>query len=123
MVGHGRRFAATRRAACIFSIASVRLGATILDRRFAETEVVIMTDDARSHHTVPITIDGRPFEVEPGRHETAGDLLRLAGLDPNGYDLAVIREHGEIHKFADNQRVDVQPHEKFVSIRQTAPVA
>ena len=82
-----------------------------------------MTDDARSHHTVPITIDGRPFEVEPGRHETAGDLLRLAGLDPNGYDLAVIREHGEIHKFADNQRVDVQPHEKFVSIRQTAPVA
>ena len=76
-----------------------------------------------NHHTVPITIDGRQFEVEPGRHETAGDLLRLAGLNPNGYDLAVIRGHGEIRKFGDNELVDVQPHEKFVSIRQNAPVA
>ena len=39
-----------------------------------------MGDDA-NHQTVPITIDGRQFEVEPGRHETAGDLLRLAGLN------------------------------------------
>ena len=81
-----------------------------------------MSDDT-NHHTVPITIDGRQFEVEPGRHETAGDLLRLAGLNPNGYDLAVIRGHGEIRKFGDNELIDVQPHENFVSIRQTAPVA
>jgi hypothetical protein len=84
-----------------------------------------MTDEAphEHHHTIPITIDGRRFEVEPGRHETAGDLLRLAGLDPNGYDLAVIRGHGEIHKFHDSHHVEVHAHEKFVSIRQTAPVA
>lgn len=84
----------------------------------------LMSEDApHEHHTIPITIDGRPFEVEPGRHETAGDLLRLAGLDPNGYDLAVIRGHGEIHKFHDSHHVEVHAHEKFVSIRQTAPVA
>jgi hypothetical protein len=94
-----------------------------MDRRFTEQEVVIMIDGAQHHSTVPITIDGRRFEVEPGCHETAGDLLRLAGLDPNGYDLAVIHGHGEIRKFGDDQLVDVQPHEKFVSIRQTAPVA
>ena len=82
-----------------------------------------MTDEARHHRTVQITIDGRPFEVEPGRHETAGDLLRLAGLDPSGYDLAEVLGHGEVRKFADDERVDVHPHEKFVSIRQTAPVA
>jgi hypothetical protein len=82
-----------------------------------------MTDDAQHHRTVPITIDGREFEVEQGHQETAGDLLRLAGLDPNGYDLAVIRGQGEIQKFGDDERVEVHPHEKFVSIRQTAPVA
>ena len=82
-----------------------------------------MTDDARDPNTVPITIDGRRFEVEPGRHETAGDLLRLAGLNPNGYDLAEILGPGKVRKFGDDERVDVRPDEKFVSVRQTAPVA
>ena len=82
-----------------------------------------MPDDVRRHGAVPITIDGRPFEAEPGRHETAGDLLRLAGLDPSGYDLAKVLGHGEVRTFGDDQVVDVRPHEKFVSIRQTAPVA
>jgi hypothetical protein len=82
-----------------------------------------MSDEARHHHAVPITIDGRPYEVEQGRHETAGDLLRLAGLDPNGYDLAEVLGHGDVRTFEDDQLVDVRPHEKFVSIRQTAPVA
>jgi hypothetical protein len=31
--------------------------------------------------------------------------------------------HGEIRQFRDDQVVDVRAHEKFVSIRQTAPVA
>lgn len=74
-------------------------------------------------NTVKITIDGRPFEVEPGRHLTAADLLRLAGLDPNGYDLAEIRGHGEIEKLEDSDKIAVHPRQKFVSIRQEAPVA
>ena len=81
-----------------------------------------MTDYA-GHHTVPITIDGRQFEAEPGRHDTAGDLLRLAGLDPSGYDLAEILGPGEVRTFGADQLVAVEAHEKFVSIRQTAPVA
>lgn len=82
-----------------------------------------MTDTGHPKHTVQITIDGRPFEVEPGHHLTAADLLRLAELDPNGYDLAEIRGHGEIRKFEDTETVPVHPGEKFVSIRQVAPVA
>ena len=82
-----------------------------------------MPDEVRRDHTVPITIDGRPFEVEAGRHETAGDLLRLAGLDPAGYDLGEIRGHGDVRTFKDGETVDVRPHEEFVSIRQVAPVA
>ncbi|MFB8276983.1 multiubiquitin domain-containing protein [Nocardia colli] len=74
-------------------------------------------------HTVQITIDGRPFEVEAGHHLTATDLLRLAGLDPSGYDLAQVRGHGEIIEFDDSQTVTVHKGEKFVSVRQVAPVA
>ena len=81
-----------------------------------------MSDEARHHHAVPITIDGRLYEVEQGSH-LAADLLRLAGLDPKGYDLAEVLGHGDVRTFRDDELVDVQPHEKFVSIRQTAPVA
>ncbi|TCJ34614.1 hypothetical protein [Parafrankia sp. BMG5.11] len=85
-----------------------------------------MTSDAardERHRTVQITIDGRPFDVDPDRHRTAGDLLRLAGLNPNGYDLAVVRGHGDVHRFKDTDPVEVHPREKFVSIRQRAEVA
>jgi hypothetical protein len=81
-----------------------------------------MNDEAE-HRSVPISIDGREFEVEPGRHETAGDLLELAGLNPAGYELAKVLGHGDIRTFQAGQVVDVKAHEKFVSIRQTAPVA
>lgn len=82
-----------------------------------------MSDTNHPKHTVQITIDGRPFEVEQGHHLTAAALLQLAGLAPSGYDLAEVRGHGEIVKFEDSQIVTVHPHEKFVSIRQVAPVA
>ncbi|ONI83423.1 hypothetical protein ALI22I_33460 [Saccharothrix sp. ALI-22-I] len=82
-----------------------------------------MSDTGRTEHTVQITIDGRPFQVEPGHHLTAAVLLELAGLDPSGYDLAEIRGQGEIVKFEDAEIVTVRPRKKFVSIRQVAPVA
>ncbi|MGH3244745.1 MAG: multiubiquitin domain-containing protein [Trebonia sp.] len=81
-----------------------------------------MSQEAHQH-TVPITIDGRRFEMEQGRHLTAGDLLRLAGLDPAGYELAEVLGHGEVRDFRNDEVVDVRPDEKFVSVRQVAPVA
>ncbi len=74
-------------------------------------------------HLVPITIDGRRYEVEEGRHLTPAQLLQLAGLDPAGYELGRLVGHGEVRKFADDEVVDVRAEEKFVSVRQTAPVA
>jgi hypothetical protein len=80
-------------------------------------------NDQAERKTVPITIDGREFEVELGRHQTAADLLELAGLNPAGYELAEVLGHGEVRTFQVDQVVDIKAHEKFVSIRQTAPVA
>jgi multiubiquitin len=82
-----------------------------------------MSHAAQHQHQVPITIDGRRYEVEQGRHLTAADLLRLAGLDTEGYDLAEVLGHGDVRTFGDGDVVDVRPHEKFVSVRQVAPVA
>lgn len=82
-----------------------------------------MSHAAQHQHEVPITIDGRRYEVEQGRHLTAADLLRLAGLDPAGYDLAEVLGHGDLRTFGDDDVVDVRPDEKFVSVRQVAPVA
>jgi hypothetical protein len=80
-------------------------------------------EEQHHQHLIPITIDGRPHAVEQGRHLTAAQLLRLAGLDPAGYDLARLTGHGEVHKFADDDLVDVHAGERFVSVRQNAPVA
>jgi hypothetical protein len=82
-----------------------------------------MSDVALHQHAVPITIDGRRYEVEEGRRLNAADLLRLAGLSPEGYDLAEVLGHGELREFRDDELVDVHRDEKFVSVRQVAPVA
>lgn len=82
-----------------------------------------MSHEAQRQHLVPITIDGRRYVVEQGSHLTAADLLKLAGLDPSGYELAEVIGHGEVRTFQNDEVVDVRPGEEFVSVRQVAPVA
>lgn len=77
---------------------------------------------ARKKDTVSFTIDGRSFEVEDEK-QTAGELLRLAGLDPNGYDLAEVRAGGQLKQFRDDQPVNIKDGDSFVSVREEASVA
>lgn len=82
-------------------------------------------DTPKNHDRPPIkfTIDGRPFTVtDPD--QTAAALLKLAGLDPAGYDL------GELHgnnpdpkRYKDDAKVHVEQGDRFVSIRERAAVA
>lgn len=72
--------------------------------------------------TATVTVDGR--NVVSPRHTTAGALLRLAGLDPAGYDLALVRPGGAAPKrFRDDEPVELHDGDAFVSVRQVAPVA
>lgn len=80
-------------------------------------------DRGNPERTIDFTIDGRLFTVTDPE-QTAAALLRLAGLDPEGYDL------GELHgsspqpkRYADNQKVRVQKGDRYVSIRERAAVA
>ncbi len=72
--------------------------------------------------TITVTVDGR--SLSSPRHTTAAALLRLAGLDPNGYDLALVRPgHAQPKRFDDDEPVELHEGDLFVSVRQTAPVA
>lgn len=81
------------------------------------------TDLTKRPKPVKFTIDGRPFSTTDSKQE-ASALLRLAGLDPAGYDLAEVRSgHAEPKRFDDSDIVHIKDGDKFVTIRQSAEVA
>ena len=72
---------------------------------------------------IPFTIDGKPYETaDPSQRASA--LLRLAGLDPDLFDLGELegKERPHTKKFDDNDTVHIRKDARFVSIRQSAPV-
>ena len=79
--------------------------------------------EGHHHPAIRFTIDGREFStLEPW--QTASSLLKLAGLDPSGYDLAQFLGHGqETKRFADSDEVHVHEGASFISIRESATVA
>lgn len=80
-----------------------------------------MGEDSRHPKRLTITIDGRAF-VPNDDDEYAAALLRLAGLDPNMYDLGEIK-HGETKRFPDDKLIKLHDGDAFVTIRQSATVA
>lgn len=79
--------------------------------------------DIKRARTVKFTIDGRPYVTSDDK-QTASELLRLAGLDPSGYDLAELREgQAKPKRFEDDDTVHIKDGARFISIRQRAEVA
>lgn len=78
---------------------------------------------AHKNEAIRFTVDGRPV-TSSEKDVTAADVLRLAGLDPTGYDLAEVRRgQADPKPYRDDQRVTVKDGDTFVSIRQRADVA
>ncbi|MDE0128872.1 MAG: hypothetical protein OXQ86_04825 [Gammaproteobacteria bacterium] len=73
---------------------------------------------------IPFTIDGQPFRTDD-LSQPASALLRLAELDPSIFDLGELvgKEHPHTKRFADEEIVAITKDARFVSIRQSAPVA
>jgi hypothetical protein len=79
--------------------------------------------DIKRPKTVKFTIDGRPYVTSDDK-QAASELLRLAGLDPSGYDLAEVREgQAKPKRFEDDDTVHIKDGARFISIRQRAEVA
>ncbi len=77
--------------------------------------------EAEAKKEVHFSIDGQPHETKDDEQE-ASALLRLAGLDPNAYDLALVKKDGEVKSFKDAHLVKIKDGDVFVSVRQVAQV-
>ena len=77
-----------------------------------------------SRRRIPFTIDGQPFSTDD-LSQRASALLRLAGLDPAIFDLGELvgKERPQTKRFADDETVNITKDARFISIRQSAPVA
>ena len=73
---------------------------------------------------IPFTIDGQPFTTD-NLSQRASALLRLAGLDPATFDLGELqgKERPQTKRFRDDETVSIVKDARFISIRQSAPVA
>ena len=73
---------------------------------------------------IPFTIDGTHYETAD-LSQRAESLLRLAGRDPAAFDLGEIEGKDRPHtkRYRDDETVSIRKDARFVSIRQSAPVA
>lgn len=73
---------------------------------------------------IPFTIDGEEYKTAD-LSQRAADLLKLAGRDPATFDLGEIegKDRPRTRKFQDDEIVEIRKDARFVSIRQSAPVA
>lgn len=77
----------------------------------------------KTNRPINFTIDGRQFTTEDPK-QTASELLELAGLDPDCYDLGELHGHNPKPKrYTDDQVIHIQNGDRFVSIRERATVA
>ena len=86
-----------------------------------------MTDNAdvvELGRLIPFTIDGDPYETADISQRAAA-LLVLAGRDPAAFDLGEIEGKDRPHtkRYRDDELVEIHKDARFVSIRQSAPVA
>jgi len=72
-----------------------------------------------SREKVRFTIDGEPFRTYDN-DQTAAALLRLAGVDPAGYDLARI---GDAQPFANDDIIIIRSGDEFVTVKRVGGVA
>lgn len=73
---------------------------------------------------IPFTIDGKAYTTDKPT-QRASELLQLAGLDPKTFDLGELvgKERPSTKRFVDEELVEIDKDARFISIRESAPVA
>ena len=89
-----------------------------------DRQIVNLRDGMRfvSRQKVRFTIDGEPY-TSYDDDQSAAALLRLAGVDPAGYDLARILPAGGTESFRDEEIVKLQSGNEFVTTKHVGGVA
>jgi hypothetical protein len=74
-----------------------------------------MSTKPETRKKLSITIDDKRYTTRDDDQECAS-LLRLAGLDPDVYDLAKKKRNGAIHVYRDGIVIDLEDGDEFVSV-------
>ncbi|NEN07656.1 hypothetical protein G3T36_17510 [Diaminobutyricibacter tongyongensis] len=92
-----------------------------VEEKLKDDEIINLRDAERfvSRQHVRFTIDGESFRTYDD-DQTAADLLRLAGVDPAGYDLARV---GAAASFPDEEIVTIVEGDEFVTAKHVGGVA
>ncbi|MET3174720.1 UNVERIFIED_ORG: hypothetical protein ABIB52_002571 [Arthrobacter sp. UYCu721] len=92
-----------------------------IEEKIRDNQLINLKDGEQfvSRQQVRFTIDGEFFRTYD-EDQTAADLLRLAGVDPAGYDLARV---GAPASFPDHETVIIVDGDEFVTAKHVGGVA
>jgi hypothetical protein len=95
-----------------------------VEEKIHDGQIINLKDGDRfvSRQKLRFTIDGEPHSSYDD-DQTAAALLRLAGVDPTGYDLARILTEGGTEAFRDEQIVKIGNGDEFVTAKHVGGVA
>lgn len=100
------------------------LGKHGIEERIRDAQIVNLKDGDKftTRRKVTFTIDGEPH-ISFDDDQEAAALLRLAGIDPTGYDLARIIPTGGSETFHDGDVVQIKDGDEFVTAKHVGGVA
>ncbi|NTW38289.1 MAG: hypothetical protein HGA44_00140 [Cellulomonadaceae bacterium] len=102
-----------------FDLFGVKKG---IEERIRDNQIVNLKDGQHfaTRHKVRFKIDGEPFQSFDD-DQTAAALLRLAGLNPDEFDLA--RVIGAAGTYSGDTVVVISDGDEFVTAKRVGPVA
>lgn len=95
-----------------------------IEERIRDGQIINLKngDKFASRQKVRFTVDGDPHSSFDDDQEAAA-ILRLAGVDPKGYDLARIIPTGGSETFTDSDIVNIKDGDEFVTAKHVGGVA
>lgn len=95
-----------------------------VEDRIRDNQIIDLKDGDRfvARQRIHFLIDGEPFETYDNV-QTAAALLRLAKVDPAGYDLARVLPDGKTQKFSGEELVTLHEGDDFVTAKRAGGVA
>lgn len=95
-----------------------------VEEKILDDQIVNLKDDQAfvTRQLLRFTIDGETHRTYDD-DQSAAALLRLAGVDPAGYDLARIVQAGGTETFQDQQIVKLTNGDEFVTAKHVGGVA
>lgn len=95
-----------------------------VEEKIRDGQIIDLKSSERfvSRRKLRFTIDGESHSTYDD-DQTAAALLRLAGVDPAGYDLARILPEGGTETFRDEEIVEIKDGDEFVTAKHVGGVA